>query len=231
MLDKAISPNQTAYMKGRMINDNIRSLNAALKLANMEESMDALLVSLDAKKAFDSVEHSYIEQCLIKFGLEKFVPIFRILYKDLRTDIIINGQIAKGFKIKRGVKQGDALSCIIFILCMEPLLRNLERNPEIAAVNSTTLNESLPKAFAYADDVSCLCKNDRTSLQAIFKEYERLTSLSGLELNAEKTELLKFASADKYIQAPPVISFNISYQGNNYDITSKTEVKINGCIF
>ena len=74
--------------------------------------------SLDAKKAFDSVSHSYIELCLKKFGCKSFVPIFRTLYSELSTDIIINGRIETGFKILRGVKQGDALSCIIFIMCM-----------------------------------------------------------------------------------------------------------------
>ena len=46
---------------------------SSIKVVDTEEDLDALLVSLDAKKAFDSVEHSYIEQCLIKFGLQNFV--------------------------------------------------------------------------------------------------------------------------------------------------------------
>ena len=83
------------------------------------------------KKAFDSVEHSYIGKCLEKFGLANFIPIFKILYKDLVNDIKINGNIVKGNKILREVKQGDALSCILFIICMEPLLRNIDCNNEI----------------------------------------------------------------------------------------------------
>ena len=120
-----------------MINDNIRAILGSISASNMDDSIDGLLVSLDAKKAFDSVEHSYIEKCLEKFGLKKFVPIFRILYKDLRSDIIINGEVVKGYKIKRGVKQGDALSCILFIMCMEPLLLNIESNAEIESIDAT----------------------------------------------------------------------------------------------
>ena len=52
---------QTAYLKGRLINDNIRSILATINISNLEEKIDGILVSLDAKKAFDSVEHSYIE--------------------------------------------------------------------------------------------------------------------------------------------------------------------------
>ena len=110
-----------------------------LNTSNESDNMDNLIVSLDAKKAFDSVEHSYIEKCLTKIGLEKFVPIFRTLYLNLRSDVIINGKVTTGYKIKRGVKQGDALSCILFILCIEPLIKNVEINPDIEAVFSPSL--------------------------------------------------------------------------------------------
>ena len=167
----SIKERQTAYIKGRIINDNIRAIMATIETANLETAIDGLIVSLDAKKAFDSVDHNYIELCLKKFGLSSFVKIFRILYKDLRTDIMINGRIVKGFSIKRGVKQGDALSCILFIMCMEPLLCNIENNPNIEPINSVKLNQNLPKAYAYADDVNCAIKNKDGTLQGIFAEY------------------------------------------------------------
>ena len=138
-----IEENQTAYIKGRLINDNIRSINATARIAN-EEGLSGLLVALDAKKAFDSVSHDYIERCFEKFGCKAFIPIFRTLYSELRTDIIINGKIVRGFLVKRGVKQGDALSCIIFIMCMEPLLRNIKENAEIKPIVSNVLQTALP---------------------------------------------------------------------------------------
>ena len=98
------------------------------------------------------------------FGLADFVPIFKTLYKDLRSDIIINGRIATGYKILRGVKQGDALSCILFIMCMEPLLCNIEANNRIKPVRSTLAGCELPKIYAYADDVNALILNERDSL-------------------------------------------------------------------
>ena len=60
-----VKENQTAYVKGRMINDNIRSILSSIEVANSEREIDALIVSLDAEKAFDSVSHQYIEKCLI----------------------------------------------------------------------------------------------------------------------------------------------------------------------
>ena len=225
-LASEIRERQTAYLKGRLINDNIRAMLACINLSNLEENFKGILVSLDAKKAFDSVDHSYIEECLKRFGCPKFIPIFRILYSNLRTDILINGKIVPGFLIKRGVKQGDSLSCILFIMCMEPLLRNIESNPRIESLYSETLNCQMPKAYAYADDVSCTVANSVHSLQEIFIEYERLTKVSGLELNADKTEILKFGSG-----VGPETIFSINYCGIRHRIETKNKIKINGIYF
>ena len=215
---------QTAYLKNRLINDNIRAMISTINLANMEDNLNGLIVSLDAKKAFDSVDHGYIEQCLKRFGCRSFVPIFRTLYRDLKTDIIINGRIVPGFKVNRGVKQGDALSCILFIMSIEPLLRNIETNPAIEILCSETLNMNLPKVYAYADDISCLMVDSVGSIQALFQEYERLSNKSGLELNADKTELMKIGNNEES-------EYNVIYRGQNHLLKSQVEIKINGIIF
>ena len=224
----SIGENQTAYLKGRLINDNVRSLIANIKIANMEENIDATVISLDARKAFDSIEHSFIEKCLIRFGMHSFVPIFRMLYSDLRSDILINGEIVRGYSIKRGVKQGDALSCVLFIMCMEPLLRNIEKNVEIEPIFSQKLNSNLPKTYAYADDVNCVTKNNQSCIQQIFKEYERLTKLSGLTLNAEKTEILRIKSNNlQPVIQPP---FSIRYLEEQHQLRESLEIKVNGIL-
>ena len=197
---------------------------ATVEIANREK-INGLIVALDAKKAFDSVSHSYIETCLKRFGCSKFVPIFKTLYKDLQTDIMFNSRLVTGFKILRGVKQGDALSCILFIMCMEPLLRNIERNPAIKPLVSTHVEGNLPKSYAYADDVSATIQDEDESLSAVFKEYERLTKLSGLELNADKTEIMKFGNER------PVKTYDLTYLGKEHKVTSSEVIKLNGIFF
>ena len=129
-----------------------------------------------------------------------------------------------GFEVKRGVKQGNALSCILFIMCVEPLLRNIEANPEIEAIRSNILECELHKVYAYADDVSCIMRDTHTSLNALFGEYERLTKLSGLELNAEKTELIRLGNEEN-------AEYHVRYKNRQHTISSQNEVKINGILF
>ena len=226
-VESCIDERQTAYLKGRLISDNVRSLLSSIRLSNLEENIDGLIISLDAKKAFDSVSHSFIVRCLEKFGMGDFVPIFRILYKDLRSDVIINGKITEGYLIKRGVKQGDALSCVLFIMCMEPLLRNIEHNRQIRALSSTELNSELPKAYAYADDVNIVTCNNLEGVRAVFYEYERLTRQSGLELNANKTEILRITSRRFRNE---ILKFDVRYLDKSHEISTTNQVKINGIL-
>ena len=223
-VEKCIGPEQTAYIPGRLINDNIRAMLSTLDVANLEQEIDGLMISLDAKKAFDSVSHDYIERTLRAFGLSSFIETFKLLYSELRSDIIINGEIVSGYKILRGVKQGDALSCILFIMCMEPLMRNIKKNNLIVPITSRSLG-SLPKAYSFADDVTAVTVNSERSVQGIFDEYQRLTNQSGLTLNAEKTELMRVRKRDR-----DSIELRIRYCGDTVTIKSQDSVKINGIL-
>jgi hypothetical protein len=78
------------------------------------------------------VDHKYIEETLVAYGFgEGFVKIFKTLYNNITARIQINGYASKKIQIERGVKQGDALSCALFIICIDPLLRNLNANKMI----------------------------------------------------------------------------------------------------
>jgi hypothetical protein len=191
--DSIIHPNQTAYVPGRSVMDNLRAIKE-LARNNATQAEDTILISLDAKKAFDSVSHKYIRMALEKYGFgEKFIKVFTTLYTDLKARVLVNGWQSEVFEILKGVKQGDALSCILFIICIDPLIRNINKNNRIAPSNPRqNVYEMKTKAFGYADDVSALIKDDNGSVQELFSEYEKLTLLSNLTLNADKTEIVHF---------------------------------------
>jgi len=213
-LKPCLHPNQTAYLPGKQIQDNLRVIN----IVN-ESKPNSLIVSLDAKKAFDSVGHDYIRRTLTEFGLTEFVPIFNLLYNQQKVNISANGRMLDGYKIKNGVKQGDSLSCILFIMCMDPLIRNIEANNNIERVDIDAI--PVPKVVAYADDITCIVERSLENLQGIFTEYERLSGASGLVLNADKTEILD-ENEDQY---------RIMYINEEHYLQGVKKVKINGITF
>ncbi len=125
------------------------------------------------------------------------------------------------------MKQGDALSCSLFILAIEPVIRNIQANEEIIPVTCNRLNYTWPKVLAYADDITVLTKNSHRSVQAIFTEYEKLSQASGLFLNADKTELFNITSPQNFAMQ----QHHVRYANNNYSIINSMSVKINGVFF
>jgi len=210
-----LSTTQTAYLKNRTIHDNIRLIKSSI----LKKVDNGLIIALDAKKAFDSVRHDYIRTTLDKYGLGSFKHIFDLMYKDLRTDININGSVVTGYNINNGVKQGDALSCIIFILAIDPLIKNIEHNIDIRPIRKNTYQ--WPKAYGYADDITILIENDHRSVKAIFQEYEKFSKSSGLYLNADKTEIFT-------IKPTPRDNFTVKYCNQSVTITLQQQIKING---
>ena len=222
-MSNRIGEEQTAYIPGRLINDNVRAMLMTIDQADYDRSVDGVLVSLDAKKAFDSVDHRFIKRCLASFGLQNFVPIFETLYKGLHSTILLNGKTISGYKILKGVKQGDALSCILFIMCMEPLIRNIKSNQEIVPIVSSHLDISIPKVYSFADDVSVATKKDENCVKEIFREYELFSKESGLVLNANKTEILRFNHNRSWNY-----EIDINYIGVSHKLVALQMIKING---
>ncbi len=227
ILGQYILSTQTAYLKHRNITDNIRLISDAIQLANYEPDIMGSVIALDAQKAFDSVSHSYLNSLLNSVGLSEFVPILKLLYKNLTNDVVINGRIAGHHKVTNGVKQGDALSCTLFILAIEPLLRNIDKNKEIKNLKSVIVDFEWPKIYGYADDIICVTHNKERCKQELFIEYEKFTEISGLKLNADKTEIFDF-----YSEPPQNRNQNrltrITYLGERHELAPIEVIKVNG---
>ena len=81
-----------------------------------------LIVALDQEKAYDKIAHDYLWKVLATFGIpEVLIKLVKALYQNAETTIMINGYLSSTFKVTRGVRQGDSMSCLLFDLAIEPL--------------------------------------------------------------------------------------------------------------
>lgn len=199
IVNKILGPEQTAYLPGRQVHDNLRTIDLCKAKCHSTRTQ-GYLTSLDAKKAYDSVSHEFITKTLNKFGFNRdFQNIFETLYKNINTRVNVNGTLTEPISIKRGVKQGDALSCTLFILCMETVIIKIKTNNRVNPITINNIN--YPKVIAYADDIALLTDSRRSTIQAL-KTYEKFSRASGLFLNAEKTEIVNLTNyiRNEYIQ-------------------------------
>ena len=231
VLDKVIFETQTAYIPGRNVHNNLRMFEFYREYCN-KNNVDAILMSLDAKKAFDSVDHKYMAATLKKYGFsDNFIDLVKMLYRDIKADILVNGYRSVCIKIGRCVKQGDALSCALFILCLDPLIRNIERNKKIKPITIRLPLSNLKlenKTGVFADDVGVVTESNEGSIKEVYLEYRKFSERSGICLNETKTEILTLKK-DERVYTPT--QFIINLPETSFTLKSVRSITICGIAF
>lgn len=76
------------------------------------------MLTLDAEKAFNRLSWEFIFHTFKAFGFQdKFIDALRAMYKNPQAVIKVNGALSESFSLHRGVRQGDCLSPLVFVLC------------------------------------------------------------------------------------------------------------------
>ena len=188
LVPKIISTDQTGFVNGRYIGTNIiRIQNLIAHCTN--NGINGTLINVDFEKAFDSIEWKFIYKALTYFGFsEKFIKLIKMFYKDIETCITNNGHISQFFKPSRGVRQGCPLSPTIFVIPIELLAIYLKNSPEIEGIKSKDGSNYLVSQFA--DDTSLAIINKPGSIAKTLELLDNFTSISGLKINVDKSEIL-----------------------------------------
>jgi hypothetical protein len=83
-----------------------------------------LIISIDAEKAFDKIQHHFMKKALRKLGIEgMFLNIVKAVYDKPTVNIILNREKLKPFPLKSGRRQGCPLSPLLFNIILEFLAR------------------------------------------------------------------------------------------------------------
>lgn len=126
-----IHKDQTGFIPKRQAGDNIRQALLLIHAAKIRH-IPACLVSLDIKKAFDSVTWPYMDYILQKLGFgNHFLTWVSSLYNMPRAYIKYSGYKSSMFDINRGTRQGCPLSPLLFALLIEPLAQLIRTNIDI----------------------------------------------------------------------------------------------------
>ncbi|KAF7651546.1 hypothetical protein LDENG_00109210 [Lucifuga dentata] len=117
IINHIIHPDQTGFITGRYYGDNLRRvLNIMSYVKSRGEK--AMLLSLDAYKAFDCVSWQYLFQTFKRFNFgSNFIKWVQTLYSDPLASIRVNGHRSQNFALERGC----SLSPLLFAISIEPL--------------------------------------------------------------------------------------------------------------
>jgi hypothetical protein len=91
-----------------------------------------LIISIDAEKASDKIQHYFVIKALRKLGIQgRYHNIIKAVYDKLTSSIILNGEILKPFPLKSGMRQGCPFCPLLFNIVLEFLAIAIRQEEEI----------------------------------------------------------------------------------------------------
>ena len=89
---------------------------------NKLKNKNHVILSIDAEKAFDKIQHPFLIKTLQKVGIEgTYLNIIKAIYDKPTANIILNGEKLKEFPLRSGARQGGLLSSLLFNIVLEVL--------------------------------------------------------------------------------------------------------------
>ena len=94
-----------------------------------------MIISIDAGKAFDKVQHPFMIKTLQKVGTEgSYLNIIKAIYDKPTANIILNREKLKAFPLRSGTRQGCPLSPLLFNIVLEVLAMTIREEKEIKGI-------------------------------------------------------------------------------------------------
>lgn len=139
---------------------------------------------IDFKAAYDSVKRNELWKIMVEHGFPaKLIRLIRATLDGAKSSVRIANETSEAFVTLDGLKQGDALSNLLFIIALEGAARRagVQRNGTLITKSHMLLG--------YADDIDII-GIDRRSVEEAFVPFKREAAKIGLTINTAKTKYL-----------------------------------------
>ena len=185
VLPEIIDKDQFGCVKGRKIGHSIRLINDVFSEL---DNKNAVLLT-DKQKAFDLVEWKWLFFVLKLYGFGDYlIDWIQIIYLEMKSAVLSNGFISEYFNLSRGIRQGDSLSALLYIIQAEPLAECLRQNATMPGVQIKDRDGLIHemKGSQYVDDSNNMLRDYRQIDQCLVF-IDRFGFASGSRINRSKS--------------------------------------------
>ena len=153
-----------------------------------EKKKTALILLIDFRKAFDSLDHTFMHNTLALLGFgPDIITWIKLFFTNRDAQILMGGHMSEKINLHQGVPQGDVISPYIFILMVEILLIKINHTKNITGI---TYAQQEARSETFADDTTIFITRNEHNLRHATKYISQFHSISGLACNLDKTVII-----------------------------------------
>jgi hypothetical protein len=201
VLEKIISKSQNAFIQGRQILDSVLIANECID-SRLRSGVPGLLCKLDLEKAYDHVNWEFLLYVLQRCGFGgKWRAWIAFCISTVRFSVLFNGTPSGFFSSDRGLRQGDPLSPLLFVIVMEALSRMMAVTESRGLVDGFSVGSRnnagmVVSHLLFADDTLIFCGANEEHIRNLRCLFLCFESVSGLKINLSKSEIIPIGEVD-----------------------------------
>ena len=154
-----------------------------------------MIISIDAEKAFDKIQHQFMIETLQKMGIERtYLNIVKAIYDKLTAKIILNDEKLKTVPLRSGTRQGCPLSPLLFSVVLEVLIIAIRKEKEIKGIQ---IREKEVKLSLFADDMILSIENPKDSIRKLPELISDFRKVAGYKINTQKSLAFLYTNSEK----------------------------------
>ncbi|KAF7802766.1 ribonuclease H [Senna tora] len=190
-----ISPFQNAFVKGRLIQDNILIASEILHYIRGSKRTKGGWVALkvDLNKAYDKISWPFLQEVLRYMNSPP--PHWQHMVMQCVTTtslrVKINGELTEWFTPEAGLRQGDPLSLYLYVLCANVLSNYLIKAQDAKSIRGIKISQNAPSInhLMYADDILLFFRADKKNMETARTLLTQFEAMSGLSMSNQKSEI------------------------------------------
>ena len=152
--------------------------------SNILKDKNHMIISIDAEKAFDKIQHLFMIKTLQKMDIEgTYLNIVKAIYDWPTANISLNGEKLKAFPLRSGTRQGCPLSPLLFNIVLEILATAIRKEKEIKEIQ---IGKEV-KLSLFADDIIFYIENPKDTTRKLLKLINEYSKVAGYKINKQKS--------------------------------------------